>query len=259
MGNIFTEHRRWWKVAIVLCIAGGVVAQPLNEVFGLPSWNPFSEVFTFQTSATFVGAIDTYVTASTYNATTKVNSTSVFLLNMGSGDVILQGKGALSVDNPLTITVNWVVPKSFESNLSHASMSFHPDFALPYPVTNNFLGFPNNAELNLTREGPVDFPNGTLYGEKWTSQPRTVVFIEAGYLGAELTFWNATVSTGVPGKTQQANLQGIITNPNVILIGDAGATSTVRTNDWVVTLTFAIILFMVVDLGSENRDEVKGK
>lgn len=229
------------------------MALPWSEWTGIPALAPISERFTSPVSVVFVTAANEYVNVTRTNATTQaIIASRLYILTLGTGTITLEGKGTLSVDNPLTITTDWIVPKSLEANLSHANLVFHADFSMFSPQRTNFLGIPENADLNLTRVGPKYFPNGTEWGTEWTTGPRTVVFVESGPLQSELRFNNATL-TGPDGKPTQVDLDGIM--PNVIEIGSEEATSSSRNNDWTITLTFALLFFVVVDLGSEQSGE----
>jgi hypothetical protein len=237
-----------------------VIAQPISEYTGIPALGFASERFTFPVSVTFVGATQAFynITASGLVNGTKVSKSLFGFRDFGTGTITLSGKGALSVDNIITEDVRWITPNSLEKNFSHATMSFHTAYAIPYPEVDNVYGAPTNAYIPLNNVGPYLAPNGTKIGTLWIGGEQ-VTFVEAGQLVSNLFMNNLTLTgpTLTGGTTLKTiDITGIFQSP--IEIGTEEATSTIRNNDWTITLTFAILLFAVLDLGSYENSE-KGK
>jgi hypothetical protein len=235
-----------------------ILAQPIATVPKLNFLSPISEVFTFPVSATFIGgtteAINLTLTAG------NISVSNIVVENFGEGSITLSGKGALSVDNVLTETVRWLMPASLDENMTNATMSFHTDFAMQYPEKDSSLGFPNNAIFPLHRTGHSYLaPNGTKLWTEWKGSEK-VTFVESGALPSELFIDNISLSyPSLQGKGNVLNMTDIMGEyPALIEVGTEEATSSVRNNDWVITLTFAILLFAVLDLGSyENRNDAQ--
>ncbi len=231
------------------------VSQPWSEYFGSPWLDQVSERFTSSVSATFIGgfpkALFNLTTRSVVNGNTISKSILVFE-DFGNLSITLSGRGALSVDNVLTESVTLIFPLRLEQNMTRAKVSFFAGFSTPWPQQDNSYGFPVNAIVPLSRSGFAFSANGTKVGIIWKGS-ETVTFAESGALGSNLFMKNFDL-TYPSAKTGQRTLNttditGIF--PSVIEIGSEAATSSIRNNDWQITLTFAILFFAVVDLGPE--------
>jgi hypothetical protein len=237
-----------------------VLAQPLSETTGIEALAPISELFTFPVSATFFGGTQGYFNLTITSANTSKSRSFLLAENFGTGSITLSGKGALSVDNVLTETVRWLTPASLDVNMTNTTMTFHTAFAMQYPEKDDSLGFPLNAYFSLHRTGKnISAPNGTKLWTEWEGS-QTVRFVESGALESNLFIDNLSLSypsaTGKGNTLNATNITGVV--PAYIEIGSEEATSSVRNNDWVVTLTFALLLFAVLDLGSyENRNNTQ--
>jgi hypothetical protein len=246
-----------WGATIAVFIVCMVVAQPLNVWTGLQFLSPVSEVFTSPVSATFVAGASglTNVTTTTYfpNNGSTVVSWALVNLNLGYGTITLSGKGSLSVDNELTESVRWLVPKSLEDALlPNATITFHTVFSDPVNPEYDEFGVPLVGNITLEPRGVLTLKNGTVWGEQWKGSG-VVTFVESGDLGSLLVFTNILGNTSAGKPPQAVTLNGEV--PEVIEIGAEESTSTVRNNDWVITLTFAILLFAVLDLGSYEKSQ----
>jgi hypothetical protein len=141
-------------------------------------------------------------------------------MTVGRGTVTLSGKGGLSAENPLTMSVIL----NFDKVVKPFSTVFvAPDNAYYYPIVKD-EGFPRFAHINLT----------TTDGFKWSGQG-TIEFFTSGVLGMNIGADNQVVHA-----------------PPEFQIESAAVTSSSRTNSLVISLTWAILFFAVLDLRREN-------
>jgi hypothetical protein len=248
----------WWGVVVALATAI-VIAEPLAVWFDSPwlSLTPLSEAFTVPVSTTFVGGINgvTNITQTTYfpsNGTSKMTTFSQYE-NLGYGKIILEARGALSVDNVVTESIEWLFPTSvidkFEKN---TSVVFHTYFSYNDPPPTDQFGVPEVGNITLHSGRQLVLENGTVWGQEWDGSC-VVTFTEAGGLPSTLIATNVETKLPPSGNFSLITVNGVL--PSVIEIETADGTSTVRNDDIVTSLTFAILLFMWVDLGSYDGED----
>jgi hypothetical protein len=237
-----------------------VVAQPWDSLTGNTRLSPVSEVFTNTVSAQFVGGANGpfNITQTTIlpNGSTHT-STFIRVIDIGTLVITISGKGGLSVGNILWESVEWIVPAGFVKNLTGALVTFHTFFAMPIPSV-ILLGVPQFADIPLKRTSDLNVTDiegkQVILDQIWKGSA-PVTFVESGNLPSVLSITNAKV-TNSTGATVPITFNGEL--PAVIQIGPDVTTTTVRNNDWVTTLTFAILLFAVLDLGAyESAQQVQ--
>ena len=242
-----------WKVrkvivAVVLIVCA-VIAQPLSAYTGNPALSPVSEAFTPTSSASFQGGV-----VGVYNLTESVTVNGVVttrgyirLLSLGQASLTLQGKGSLGVDTPVTESATWVFPASMVQNLTRAAVVVHTLDAMSYPPSYDGYGLQEFANIVLRPSANVT-SNGVFVAQEWSGS-QTVTFVQSGTLSGLFVISNANITDNM-GKTAPATITGAL--PVSVEVGSQDATAIVRLTDWAVTLTFAVLLLVLVEL--DRRD-----
>jgi len=184
------------------------------------------------------------------NHTTKV-TWKIENENLGYGEITLKARGALSVDNEVIESVKWLFPTSFLGMMtSSTQVKFHTYFSYNDPTPVDQFGIQTVSNITLNGGKVLTLKNGTVWGKEWDGSG-VVKFVESGALPSILVLTNIQSTSG--GKPVNITVNGDV--PAIVEIGSEEGTSTVRNDDIITSLTFAIILFMVVDLGSYDSAE----
>ncbi len=151
------------------------------------------------------------------------NGTSGFYnITVGRGTVTLSGKGGLSAGNPLTMTV------TLELNpiIRQPSKAFvAPYDAYYFPIERDAQGFPRFAHINLTRTDQY----------AWFGQGRVEFFAQG-----TMIIYVALDNQVVPSLPE-------------LQIESESVTAASRTNSLLVSLTWAILFFAVLELRTEQN------
>jgi hypothetical protein len=200
------------------------------------------DVFAPETAAIFEFAFFRYVTNATVVVTTtlyKVDNQTVvknvtssvtrtYATLLGEGWVTLKGKGGLSAGNPLTLSMTmYFYAAALGTNV--ANVSFAPQGAyiaqvpnlpfFPIVVQTDTRGFPLSPTIGLAK-----------LGDHWTGQG-LVIYNQGGA---------KTINIIINGVTYHS--------PDTVEIGSEAVTVAARTNSLLVSLTWVIIAFTVLEL-----------
>lgn len=158
-------------------------------------------------------------------------------LTLFRGAITLTGKGGLSADNSLSVSLTVYFNKQYGFNpdepnavlLTLQSAYFDP------PMKDDF-GFPQWANLSLTKQ------QSTLpYWDMWgTSENVGIRYDQGGTYGGNLI---------LDGNSTHA---GNYTLPPYIRIGNDDVTVSAKTNQLLISLTWAILLLGVVEFRNKN-------
>ena len=231
--------KRYWFALFFVALA--ILSTPTPG----PDW------FTPETPATFVFAlgftlskvekvVETVILSNNTAIITTTTTTVKTSSYLGRGFVTLRGKGGLSADPPLRMSVTLYFHGDAYAELvallGEPRIEFTPigafateDSPIPFvPIVSkkDNQGFPIAASIPLAK-----------YGDKWTGE-RTVIYNQGGLMPANLTVGNWTVQT-----------------TSAIEIDSAAVTVTARTNSLLVSLTWVIIALAAVEIRYEKKEQ----
>ena len=171
----------------------------------------------------FSPPIDAILPIGAARIVTYPNGTQTSTL-VASGGISLSGKGGLSADNPLKMKVTLFINTTalgFEPSL----VTFVPLGASPYPHPPEKQSLPVAVAIALTKS--VD--------NKWTGEG-SIIYYQPGTMKWEI------------------HMDGIVAvGPEQIEIDSAAVTVAARTNSLLVSLTWVILLFAVLEFRIEDQ------
>lgn len=157
--------------------------------------------------------------------------------------VDIQGKGGLSANNPLTISMTWYINNR---TLFDQGIGYRFEKAILRPVgaysidqwtkqeIRDSRGFPQFVNITVTRQETKND------AEKWTAGPQDIIYYQGG------TEWGFEIILDNHLK---------LPFPNSVHIGTEDLTVVSRTNAVVTSLTLAILAFSCLELRSEEKQE----